>query len=38
VLFFGLRPEHLTETSRARQRRLSRLRAWPGNPVGYSLA
>jgi hypothetical protein len=29
VLFFGLRPEHLTETSRARKRRLSRLRARP---------
>ena len=27
VLFFGLRPEHLTETGRARKRRLSRLRA-----------
>ena len=32
VLFFGLRPEHLTETSRARKRRLSRSRARPGNP------
>jgi hypothetical protein len=29
MLFFGLRPEHLTETSRARKRRLSRLRARP---------
>ena len=29
VLFFGLRPEHLTETGRARKRRLSRLRARP---------
>jgi hypothetical protein len=29
VLFFGLRPEHLTETSRARKRRLSRPRARP---------
>jgi hypothetical protein len=27
MLFFGLRPEHLTETSRARKRRLSRSRA-----------
>lgn len=27
MLFFGLRPEHLTETRRARKRRLSRLRA-----------
>jgi len=38
VLFFGLRPEHLTDTSRARKRRLSGVRARPGNPVGYSLA
>ena len=30
MLFFGLRPEHLTETSRARKRRLSRSRARPG--------
>ena len=29
MLFFGLRPEHLTETSRARKRRLSRSRARP---------
>jgi len=29
VLFFGLRPEHLTETSRARKRRLSRVQARP---------
>ena len=27
MLFFGLRPEHLTETRRARKRRLSHLRA-----------
>jgi hypothetical protein len=27
MLFFGLRPEHLAETSRARRRRLSHLRA-----------
>ena len=38
MLFFGLRPEHLTETSRARKRRLSRPRARPGNPVTYTLA
>lgn len=31
MLFFGLRPEHLTETGRARKRGLSRLRA--GDPV-----
>ncbi len=38
MLFFGLRPEHLTETSRARKRRLSRSRARPGNPVTYIFA
>lgn len=38
VLFFGLRPEHLTETSRARKRRLSRPRARPGHYVSYTLA
>jgi hypothetical protein len=36
VLFFGLRPEHLTETGRARKRRLSAC--GPGNPVAYTLA
>jgi hypothetical protein len=38
MLFFGLRPEHLTETSRARKRRLSRSRARPGYPVTYIFA
>ena len=36
MLFFGLRPEHLTETGRARKRRLSAC--GPGNPVSYTLA
>jgi hypothetical protein len=36
VLFFGLRPEHLTEAGRARKRRLSAC--GPGNPVSYTLA
>lgn len=37
VLFFGLRPEHLTETGRARKRRLAL--AGPDNPVvTYTLA
>lgn len=36
VLFFGLRPEHLTETSRARKRRLSRLRARPTTQLSTS--